>query len=75
MLFLTYHEVMCIAEERLRDCLREAERRRLLRQAGMDERSWLSHRLCWSLSRLGHLLVVLGQRLERYEVAGAGSSC
>jgi len=71
-MFLPHHEtVRRLAEERVRNCLREAERHRLLHEAGVDERGWLSSRFCRLLSRLGRLLVALGQWLEHYEVPSA----
>jgi hypothetical protein len=62
-----------VAEEQRRDLLREAETYRRLRQAGIDRRGWLARRACWLLFHLGHMLVILGQRLERYEVLAAAS--
>ena len=56
-----------IAEQRMRDCLREVETRRLLHQAGIEQRGWMARLMCRLLGGLGHLLVALGQRLERYE--------
>jgi hypothetical protein len=50
---------------RLPDVLARAEQNRLLREAGLLPRPWLSCQLCRSLWRLGHLLVSAGQRLER----------
>ncbi len=58
-----------IAEERMRDCLRQAEVRRLLREAGIDQRGWMARQSCRLLCQLGHLLVALGRRLERYEAS------
>lgn len=43
-----------------------AERHRLLKEAGLIRRPWLSSQLCRSLWRLGRLLVATGQRLERH---------
>lgn len=74
MFFSEYEIARRMAEERIRDHLREAEIHRLLRQAGLDQRAWLPRQACRLLSRLGHLLVALGQRLERYEVP-SGTSC
>jgi hypothetical protein len=63
-----------VAEEQRQDLLREAETYRLLRQAGIGRPSWPSRQVCWLLSRLGHVLVILGRRLERYEGSPAASS-
>ena len=50
---------------RLPDVLAKAEQNRLLREAGLMRRPWLSCQICRSLWRLGRLLVTAGQRLER----------
>jgi hypothetical protein len=63
-----------VAEEQRRDLLREAETYRLLRQAEIGRPGWLSRQICWLLSGLGHVLVILGRRLERYEASPAASS-
>jgi hypothetical protein len=50
---------------RLPDILARAEQTRLLREAGLMRRPWLSCQMCRSLWRLGRLLATAGQRLER----------
>ena len=50
---------------RLPDVLARAEQNRLLREAGLMRRPWLSCQVCRSLWRLGRLLELTGQRLER----------
>jgi hypothetical protein len=57
---------------RLPDLLARAEQNRLLREAGLMRRHalcapsvWLSCQVCRSLWRLGRLLELAGQRLER----------
>ena len=50
---------------RLPDVLAKAEQNRLLREAGLIRRPWLTCQVCRSLWRLGRLLVTAGQRLER----------
>ena len=50
---------------RLPDVLARAEQNRLLREAGLMRRPWLSCQVCRSLWRLGRLLALTGQRLER----------
>lgn len=67
--FLANH----IMKQRVQDRLREVERRRLLRQAGIYQPSWLSCRARQLLSWFGHLLVGLGQRLECCEASSASS--
>lgn len=49
------------------EVLRRAEIRRLLREAGIDQRGWLSRQVHWLSCQLGRLLVALGQRLQRIE--------
>jgi hypothetical protein len=68
MILPHYDLVMRITEQQIKDRLQKAERRRMLRQAGLGQRGWMSLKVCWLLYRLGSLLVALGQRLlERYE--------
>ena len=45
--------------------LAKAEEHRLLREAGLIRRPWLSCQVCRSLWRLGHVLATAGQRLEQ----------
>jgi hypothetical protein len=49
---------------RLPDVLAKAEQHRLLVEAGLIRRPWLTCQVCRSLWRLGRLLVTAGQRLE-----------
>ena len=67
MLFPDY-KAERVAEEQAKDRLREATTRRMLRQAGVEQPGWVSCQVCRLLSHLGHLLVVLGRRLQRYEI-------
>ena len=67
MLFPDY-KAERVAEEQAKDRLQEAATRRMLRQAGLEQPGWLSCQVCRLLSHLGQLLVVLGQRLQRYAV-------
>lgn len=66
MLHANYALAKRIADMRVEEALRWAETHRLLREAGIDQRGWLSRQACWLLGQLGHLLVALGRRLERY---------
>ena len=56
-----------LMEIRTQGLLRRTETRSMLRQAGLEQQGWLSRQNCWLLCQLGHLLVALGRRLERYE--------
>ena len=40
-------------------------RHRIVPQAGMLHRPWLSRQGCWLLCQMGHLLVAMGRRLEQ----------
>jgi len=66
MMFPNYHMVQRIMEQRVREHLHEAEIRRLLRSADIHRRSWLPGQICWLLTRLGHTLVTVGERLQHY---------
>lgn len=50
---------------RLPAVLAKAEQHRLLVEAGLIQRPWLSCQMCRSLWRLGRLLAAAGQRLEQ----------
>jgi len=60
-----YYLAQRLSEQRLQDCLRKAEKQRMLRSAGIDQRGWFALQGCRLLSGLGCLLVALGRRLER----------
>ena len=60
-----YYLAQRLAEQRLRDCQRKAEMRRMLQQTSVDQRGWLALHACNLLSGLGCLLVALGRRLKR----------
>ena len=52
-------------DRRRREAERQAENWHLLRRARKAQRSWVSRQGCWLLCQLGHLLVRLGQQLQR----------
>lgn len=57
-----------VAQERYKDLLREAERERLIRAAGLRQpRNWGLHRKL--LSWIGDRMVGWGWKLQRYGVA------
>ncbi|UCC64837.1 MAG: hypothetical protein JSV36_07290 [Anaerolineae bacterium] len=67
MLFPTNHFLIAqMVDMRLEEELRRAETRRLLHEAGIGGRGWLSRESRWLLCQIGRLLVAVGQRLERY---------
>lgn len=66
MLYPNSDMARSVAEERLRDCLRKAETKRVLREAGLVQQSRLPRHFCLVLSRVGQWLVVVGRRLEQY---------
>jgi hypothetical protein len=45
--------------------MEDTRQRRLLHDAGLAHRTWLTCQVCRSLWQLGHLLVTTGLRLER----------
>jgi hypothetical protein len=53
-----------IMEIRVRETLRDAEERRLLRRARLVRRGWFYRQRCWLLCQLGRLLIALGQRVR-----------
>ena len=50
----------------LPDVLARAEQHRLLSEAGLIRRSWLSCHVCRWLAGLGRVLVTAGEHLERH---------
>ena len=56
-----------IKTETTRKYLREAEIDHLLSEINPPQPSWLSHPARKALQNLGHLLIDLGQRLDRIE--------
>jgi len=63
-----------LEKQRRQTVLQKAELARLLRETGIDQRGWFSHQSARLLSRFGHLLVALGERLERCESPSRGES-
>ena len=55
-----------VEQQRRQAALQRAVVERLLREASVDQRGWFSRQSARLVSRFGHLLVVLGERLERY---------
>jgi hypothetical protein len=49
---------------RLRNDTCRAERERVLREAGVDQRGWVAYLACKLLRGMGSLLVALGHRLQ-----------
>jgi len=47
---------------------------RLLREAGIDQKSWVARQGSRCLGQLGRALVAWGQRLERYGTPASGQS-
>jgi len=60
-----------IVTAQIEDRMRRLETRRLLREAGIDSRGWLSRRGSWVLCQLGCLLVALGRRLQQCDLPQA----
>jgi hypothetical protein len=55
-----------VRKEQLADQVRQAESRRLLREAGLMHKVQLRWSACWLLCQLGKRLVTLGENLQRY---------
>ena len=68
MLCTNDYVAMQLAKEYRNDRLREADMRRLLHATGLERPHWTSRQAYRLLYGLGHLLVMLGRRLERYGV-------
>jgi hypothetical protein len=66
MFYRDFHLAEAIVKIRLQETARRCEARRLLRQAGIDQRGWWTRQRCWLSCHLGRLLVALGQRLQQY---------
>ncbi len=60
------YEAPLHTEFRVRDSLRKAESRELLREIGTARQGWFDRLSCSLLSQLDYSLVVLGDGLERY---------
>ena len=60
-----------IVNAHIEDRMRRLETRRLLREAGIDDRGWLSRQGSWLLRQLGRLLVALGRRLQQCDLPQA----
>jgi hypothetical protein len=58
-----------IMDERLNESLRETELRRMLREAGIDQRYGMTPQVCRLRFRLGQMLVSLGRCLERFDAS------
>ena len=63
-----------IEQQRRRAALQKAAAAQLLREADIDQRGWFSHQGARLVGRFGHLLIALGERLERYESPSRGQS-
>ena len=66
MVYVNPYLFKMMMDMKVEETLREAETRRLLRQAGIDRRGWLLRQGCWLLCGVGRLMVILGQRLQQY---------
>lgn len=55
-----------VRKEQKKDLLRQAERWRLLREAGLVCKISLKRSACWLLCKLGRALVAMGRQLEQY---------
>jgi hypothetical protein len=63
------HFAKRITDERLHELLRETEIRRMLREAGIDQKYGITRQVRRLRFRLGHMLVSLGRRLECFDAS------
>ncbi len=63
MWHLDLYVVERMAALRIEEEHRQAEARRLQKQARMAHQGWLFRQRCWILSQLGRLFVSLGERM------------
>ena len=70
MFYDSWYLAKVLMDMNVQEVARRRERRRLLREAGVHKRGWLSRQGCWLLCQLGRLLVALGQQLEQYGQPG-----
>ena len=69
MSYMEFRLAMELMEMRREGAQQWSGSRLLLRQANLVRPSWFSRQRCWLLCHLGHMLVALGERLERYALA------
>jgi hypothetical protein len=65
-MFMNGDVVYRVRKEQQRDQLRQVERWRVQRQAGLVSSIQLKRSACWLLCQVGRTLVALGQQLEQY---------
>lgn len=65
MLSVDFYLVQQMAEMKVAEHVREAEKRRLIRQMGGGQPVWLVLVSCWLLSRVGRIFISLGQWLQQ----------
>jgi hypothetical protein len=66
MLHAYDHTTRLMVDRMVEERLEQAERLRMVRQAGAGGHAWVLRLGCWLLSRVGRLLVIIGRRLEQY---------
>jgi len=70
MFYDSWYLAKVLMDMNIQEVARRRERRRLLREAGIDKRGWLPRQSCWLLCQVGRLLVALGEQLQRYGQPG-----
>ena len=66
MCYVDYRSAEEIMHLRAEEARHHAQLRELRRQVEGNQQGWPARQGCWLLYQLGHRLVVVGQRLERY---------
>ncbi len=69
MLQTDYSLITYTMDQKVKAALRQADSRRIRREAGLDHRPEIVRRLRSWLYRLGQTLVTLGQRLEHADTS------
>ena len=68
-MYIDYRMAEALIDLRVEEMRREAETRRLIRQARGRRPGWGAQPICWLLGHLGRLLVALGRRLQQVGAA------
>lgn len=66
MYFVDFNLIKAAQELRVEKALDQLKEEQLLRQARPVRRGWLSRQRCRLLVQLGHRLMTIGRKLERY---------
>jgi hypothetical protein len=65
MAYADIRSARALMDMRLDEARRDAEQRKMLREAGLLQWRWFDRQFCRLAGRLGQTLVVVGRRLQR----------